>query len=348
MPKSLVRRALQGYKPYVPGEQPPDGEGWVKLNTNEAPLPPSPRVLEAIRAAADESLRLYPSPTAAPARAAIARRFDLDPAQVALGNGGDELIEMCFRAFAGAGETVAYPTPTYPLLEPLCRVHEAVASTHPTEHPSELPQSLGADPARLKFIVNPNSPTGALFAREDVEAVVAASSGVVVIDEAYVDFAPHSCLPLLGRYSNVLLLRTFSKSYALAGMRIGFALGSGELIEALDSVKDSYNLDRLAIVAAVAAIEDEDHHRRIVDEVVTNRKSLAASLERLGFEVVPSATNFVFARPPKPAHDVVAALRERKILVRHYDREPIAGWLRITIGTRDQHEKLLSALKEML
>ena len=348
MPKSLVRRSLQGYTPYVPGEQPPDGEGWVKLNTNEAPLPPSRRVLEAIRVAADESLRLYPSPTARPAREAIARHFHLDPSHVALGNGGDELIEMCFRAFAGPGETVAYPTPTYPLLEPLARLHETRISTHPTEQAWELPPSLGADEARLKFVVNPNSPTGALFDRDAVEAVVAASPGVVVIDEAYVDFAPQSALPLLERYPNALLLRTFSKSYALAGMRIGFALGSEDLIDALDSVKDSYNLDRLAIVAAVAAIEDEEYHRRIVDEVVSNREQLSRSLEELRFEVVPSSTNFVFARPPRPAHEVVAALRERKILVRHYDRQPIAGWLRITVGTLDQQAKLLSALKEIL
>ena len=255
---------------------------------------------------------------------------------------------MCFRAFAGPGDTVAYPTPTYPLLEPLARVHQATVSTHPIEDPSELPPSLAADPARLKFVVNPNSPTGALFGRDAVEAVVAASSGVVVIDEAYVDFAPHSCLPLADRYPNVLVLRTLSKSYALAGMRIGFALGSEELIEALDSVKDSYNLDRLAIVAAVAAVEDEEYHRRIVDEVVTNREHLSSELERLGFELVRSATNFIFARPPMPAASVAAALRERQILVRHYDREPIAGWLRITVGTRDQHAKLLSALKEIL
>ena len=348
MPKSLVRKALQGYQPYVPGEQPPDGEGWVKLNTNESPLPPSPRVLEAIKAAANESLRLYPSPTAAPARAAIARHFEVDASRVAVGNGGDELIEMCFRAFTGPGETVAYATPTYPLLEPLSRMHDARASTHPTELPWELPASLGADPARLKFIVNPNSPTGALFDRAQIEAVVAASSGVVAIDEAYVDFAPHSCVPLLERHPNVLLLRTFSKSYALAGMRIGFALGSAELIEALDSVKDSYNVDRLAIVAAVAAIEDEAHHRKIVDEVVSHREALSGSLATLGFESVPSSTNFVFVKPPKPAAEVVAGLRQRKILVRHYDREPIAGWIRITVGTRDQHEKLLAALKEIL
>jgi histidinol-phosphate aminotransferase len=348
MPKSVLRQSLQGFQPYVPGEQPPDGEGWVKLNTNESPLPPSPKVLEAIRNAADESLRLYPSPTAAPAREAVATHFGVDPSHVTLGNGGDELIELCFRAFAGAGDSVAYLTPTYPLFDPLCRIHGAVASTHPTELPWELPPGLGADPAPLKFIVNPNSPTGALFDPPAVEAAVAASSGVVAIDEAYVDFAPRSSLPLLERYDNVLLLRTFSKSYGLAGMRIGFALGSVELIEAMEAVKDSYNLDRLAIVAAAAAIQDEEHHKRLVDEVVRNRAGLSAELEKLGFEVVPSATNFVFARPPKPALEVAEGLRERKILVRHYDREPIAGWIRITVGTREQHARLLNALKEIL
>jgi histidinol-phosphate aminotransferase len=348
MPKSVVRKALQGFQPYVPGEQPPDGEGWIKLNTNESPLPPSPKVLEAIKEAATDALRLYPSPTAAPARRAIARRFGVDPSQVVVGNGGDELIEMCFRAFAGAGDRVAYPTPTYPLLEPLCRVHEAVASVHPTEEFSELPPSLAADPAPLKFIVNPNSPTGALFPAPEVEAVVAASPGVVVIDEAYVDFAPQSGLDLLNRFENVLLLRTFSKSYGLAGMRIGFALGQRDVVEALKSVKDSYNVDRLAIVAAVAAIEDDAHHRKLVAEVVRNRGELAAALADMGFEVVPSAANFVFVRPPKPAAEVVLALRERKILVRHYDREPIAGWMRITVGTRDQHKALLAALEEIL
>lgn len=348
MPKSLVRKALQGYQPYVPGEQPPDREGWVKLNTNESPLPPSPRVIQAIKDAADETLRLYPSPSAAPAREAIGRRFGVSPEQVIVGNGGDELIELCFRAFAGAGDTVAYPTPTYPLLEPLCRLHEARPSTHPTELFGELPVSLGPDPSPLKFVVNPNSPTGALFSAEAVEAVVAASSGVVAIDEAYVDFAPRNGLPLIERHPNVLLLRTFSKSYGLAGLRIGFALGPPDLIEALSSVKDSYNVDRLAIAAAVAAIGHEEHHRNLVGQVVRNRTELADALTGLGFEVVPSATNFVFARPPKPAGEVVAGLRERRILVRHYDREPIAGWLRITVGTREQHEKLHDALKEIL
>ena len=348
MPKSVLRKTLEGFHPYVPGEQPPDGEGWVKLNTNESPLPPSPRVIQAIKDAANDNLRLYPSPTAAPARVAIARRFGLEPAQVTLGNGGDELIELCFRAFADAGDRVAFPPPTYPLFEPLCRIHEVAPSAHPTEMFDELPVSLGPDPAPLKFIVNPNSPTGALFDVAAVEAAVTASSGVVAIDEAYVDFAPRSALGLLSNYDNVVLLRTFSKSYGLAGMRIGFALGSRDVIEALDSVKDSYNLDRLAIAASVAAIDDEEHHRALVGEVVRNREQLARELAELGFDVVPSSTNFVFAKPPRPAIGVVEALRERRILVRHYDREPIAGWIRVTVGTRDQHQTLLAALNELL
>jgi histidinol-phosphate aminotransferase len=350
MSKSVIRRALQGFQAYTPGEQPPDGEGWVKLNTNESPLPPSPKVIEAIKAAATDSLRLYPSPTAQPAREAIARKFGLEAFQVTVGNGGDELIEMCFRAFVDAGDSVAFPIPTYPLFEPLCRMHEVIPSRHEGEDFSDLPPSLDMDPSPLKFIVNPNSPTGALFHARHVENVVAKSAGVVVIDEAYVDFAHRSAVELLKSYDNVLLLRTFSKSYSLAGMRIGFALGSRGLIEALDAVKESYNVDRLAIAAAVAAIEDEAHHQKIVEEVVENRTELGAQLENMKFVVAPSSANFVFVQPPinTSALALSSALRERKILVRHYDREPISGWIRITIGTREQHEALLAALKEIL
>jgi histidinol-phosphate aminotransferase len=350
MPKSFLRKSLAGFRPYIPGEQPPDGEGWVKLNTNESPLPPSSRVIEAIKAAADDSLRLYPSPTAAPARQAIAAHFGLDPAQVTLGNGGDELIEMSLRAFAGAGDSVAYPTPTYPLLEPLCRLHEAVPSPHPTNEMFTWSTELMEDPAPLKFLVNPNSPTGTWHGATSVEHAVYRSRGVVVLDEAYVDFAFESQVGLLAKHDNLVILRTMSKSYALAGMRIGYALASRELIADLDAVKDSYNMDRLAIVAATAAIKDEEHHRKIVDHVVAERRWLEMQLHGLGFEHSPSEANFVFVKPP-PGNSAAAladALRERRILVRHYDRDPIAGWFRITVGTRDQHERLLEALKEIL
>jgi len=350
MSKSFLRKSLQGFEPYVPGEQPADGEDWIKLNTNESPLPPSPRVIEAIKAATDESLRLYPSPTAAPARQAIAKHFGLAPMQVTLGNGADELIEMCLRAFAGAGDRVAYPTPTYPLLEPLCRLHDAVPSPNPSGELFTWSPELMDDPAPLKFLVNPNSPTGTWHGGPSVERVVKRSKGVVVLDEAYVDFAFESQVALLAKHDNLLILRTMSKSYALAGMRIGFALGSPELIAALDAVKDSYNLDRLAIVAATAAIQDEEHHRKIVDHVVGERRWLELQLHELGFEHSPSEANFVFVKPTmgNVGAAVVDALRQRRILVRYYDRDPIAGWCRITVGTRVQHERLLSALKEIL
>ena len=350
MPESFLKKALRDFHPYVPGEQPPDGEGWVKLNTNESPLPPSPRVLQAIRQAATDELRLYPSPTAAPARHAIAAYHRVHPEQVTLGNGGDELIEMCFRAFAGAGDRVAYPTPTYPLLEPLCRIHEAVPAPHATGHEGVWTQDFAGDPAPLKFIVNPNSPTGTWAGPVAVEKVIEASSGVVVVDEAYVDFAPASSMDLIPRYENMLVLRTLSKSYALAGMRIGYAVGNRDLIAALEAVKDSYNLDRLAIAAAVAAVEDEEHHRKIVDFVVAEREWLTGQLRDQRFEISPSQANFVFVKPPagSSAAAVADALREQQILVRRYDLDPIAGWLRITVGTRAQHERLLTVLKEIL
>ncbi len=350
MQKSFLKKALEGYQPYTPGEQPPDSEDWVKLNTNESPLPPSPKVIEAIKTAAGESLRLYPSPTAAPARKAIAEHFGLDTNQVGLGNGADELIEMCFRAFVGAGDRVAYSTPTYPLLDPLCQVHEVIPSTHPTAEGWTWTEDLFEDPAPLKFLVNPNSPTGTHHGKLSVGRVLARSRGVVVLDEAYVDFAPESQLDLIGKFPNLIILRTMSKSYALAGMRIGFALANADLIAALDAVKDSYNMDRLAIVAAVAAIEDEAHHRKIVDYVVGERAWLEEQLRGEGFEHSPSAANFAFVKPPQgsSAAAVADALRERRVLIRHYHREPIAGWFRITIGTREQHQRLLAALKEIL
>jgi histidinol-phosphate aminotransferase len=352
MPSRFLKASLRDSHPYVPGEQPPDGEDWVKLNTNESPLPPSPKVIEAINAAAGDALRLYPSPSAMPARRAIAKRFGVDPEEVALGNGADEVIDMCFRAFAAADDRVAFCRPTYPVFEPMCRIHDAVPAVHSLDESFHWDDRFAYDPAPLKFLVNPNSPTGTWADPAEVEKVVEVSRGVVALDEAYVDFSPFGWQGLLGlqrRYKNLLVMRTFSKSYALAGMRIGFAIGSPELIAGLDAVKDSYNIDRLAIAAAVAAVEDVEHHRQIVDFVVGEREWLGERLAELGFESSPSKTNFVFVKPPRISGASVAdALREQRILIRRYDLEPIAGWLRITIGTRAQHERLLAALKEIL
>jgi histidinol-phosphate aminotransferase len=346
----FLKPSLQGFAPYVPGQQPDDLEHWIKLNTNESPHPPSGRVLDAIKSAADEMLRLYPAPMADRAAIAIGRSLGFDQGWIRLGNGEDELIAMCFRAFAGAGRAVAFTWPTYPLLQPLCGIHDATPSPHPLEHGWALPASLAADPAPLKFLVNPNSPTGTWYPREEVERVVEASRGVVVIDEAYVDFAPESRLDLVRDHDNLLVLRTMSKSYALAGMRIGFAVGHPELLSGLDLVKDSYNLDRLAIVAAAAAAEDRNWRDHLVSRVIADREWFADELKSLDFEVSPSAANFVFVRPPEgiSAEQVFDGLRERRILVRHFAKAPLDGWLRISIGTRPQLRRVLKSIEEIL
>jgi histidinol-phosphate aminotransferase len=307
-------------------------------------------VIEAIKQASDESLRLYPSPTAAPARAAIANRFGLRAEQIALGNGSDELLAMAFRAFVDPGQPVAFAIPTYPILGPLAGIHGAEVRSHPLTDGWQLPPALAADSAPLKFIVNPNSPTGTFYSHEAISAVVKESSGVVVLDEAYVDFGPKSGIDLLDRFDNLLILRTMSKSYALCGMRIGWAMGNPELIAALDTVKDSYNLNRLAIVAAVAAIEDREYHAQLVAKVIESRIWLEAELRNLGFRVEPSETNFLFVRPPEgtSAATVFEVLKKARILVRSFDRPPTEGWLRITIGTPAELETLVAALTRLL
>ncbi len=350
MPSRFLKPSLRGFAPYQPGHQPPDGERWIKLNTNESPYPPSPRVLAALRAAVDDSLRLYPPPLADSAAAALAAAHQLPAGWVRLGNGADELIDMCCRAFAGAGDRVAFTWPTYPLLEPLCGIQELIPVRHPLGPGWSLPPSLAGDPAPLKFLVNPNSPTGTWYPREEVESVVSASTGVVVLDEAYVDFAPESRLDLVSRHENLVILRTMSKSYGLAGMRIGFALANPDLLSALDTVKDSYNLDRLAVVAATAAAGDLAYRDSVVDRVVADRDWFAAELQAIDFEVSPSAANFVFTRPPEgvSAAAVVEHLRTRRILVRYFTQAPLEGWLRITVGTREQLQQVLKAITEVL
>ena len=348
---SYVKAALRKFAPYTPGLQPAEEEGWVKLNTNESPWPPSPRVIQALRSGVGENLRLYPDPLSRGARSAIARHHGVGEDQVALGNGADELIELCFRAFTGKGQAVALLQPTYPVYEPVAAVHECRVSRHPYTADDTLPESFAADEAPLKFVANPNSPTGIWLDRQAVLEVVNGSSGVVALDEAYVDFAPEERIDLIREgHENLLAIRTFSKSYALAGMRLGYALGTPELIAALDLVKDSYNVNRLGAVAAVAAIEDGEYHDALVEFVLQQRKALTAGLRARGFEVLPSAANFVFCRPPAShrAAEVAAALSERQVLVRHYQQEPVSGWLRITVGTSEQHEALLRTLEEIV
>lgn len=341
---SRYRRASLGADfGYVPGEQPPDDGEWLKLNTNESPLPPSPRVAAAVAEAA-AGLRRYPDPFGEPLRSALARRHGVSPEQVLVVNGADQAIDCCFRAFCEPGDTVVYPTPSYSLFPVLARMFAVNATELPLDEGYALPAALGTAPGELRFAVNPNSPTGVWMAPEALEELFAAAPGVVVVDEAYCDFAPESCIPLLRRHENWLVLRTFSKAHALAGLRVGYAVGSPALVADLAAVKDSYPIDRCAIAGAMAALDDEAHHRRIVDTVCGERERVSQRLRGAGWEVAPSHANFVFARPAGgDALGALHRLREAKILVRHFSSLP--DRLRISIGSAVENDRLLAALE---
>ena len=329
---------------YVPGEQPADGAAWIKLNTNESPLPPSPQVAPAV-AQAVGSLRRYPDPRGEPLRSALARHHGLSPEAVVVGNGADQILECCFRAFADPGDTVVLTRPTYSLLPLLARLGGARAESVAISDDGSLPEALAAIPGVMRILCNPNSPTGSWALPSAVESRLGEASSVVVIDEAYCDFAPASCLPLLAGHQNWLVVRTFAKSYALAGLRVGYALGAPDLIADLSAVLESYPVDRLALAAAAAALADQPHHRRIVDAVVSEREPLAAALRGAGWDVGESQANFVLGKPPGgDAVGVAAELRAQHILVRHFPDGDHADRLRITVGTPDENGALLRAL----
>ena len=342
---SRYRRASLGPDfGYVPGEQPPDGAGWLKLNTNEAPLPPSPAVAAAVAGAVAE-LRRYPDPFAEPLRSAIAALPGVAPAQVFVGNGADQVIDCCFRAFCEPGDSIVEPEPTYSLFGVLAAQFGVTVRRVPLAADFSLPAAIGEQPrAPLRIVVNPNSPTGWWTAPEDLEELLGEVTGVVAVDEAYCDFAPASGLPLLGRHDNWLVLRTLSKSHALAGLRVGYAVGPADLVADLAAVKDSYPVDRCAIAGAAAALADVEHHRRIVDTVVAERARLTTRLRSAGWDVPESGANFVFTRPPDgDALAAMARLREQRILVRYFDGAH-PDRLRISVGSAAEMDRLFAAL----
>ncbi|MGH7686999.1 MAG: pyridoxal phosphate-dependent aminotransferase [Candidatus Dormibacteria bacterium] len=344
---SRFRRASLGPDfGYTPGEQ-PEGDEWLKLNTNEAPLQPSPAVVPAVAAAAKE-LRRYPNPYGEPLRSALALHHGVEPPEVFVANGADQVLDCCYRAFAEPGAAVVHGTPTYSLLPVLARVFSLRDIALPLGGDGTLPQELATTEAPLRVVVNPNSPTGLWIAPDALEQQLAAAAGVVVIDEAYCDFAPASVVPLLSRHPSWLVVRTFSKGYALAGLRVGYAVGGAGVIADLLAVKDSYPVDRCAIAGAAAALGDIEHHSRLVETVRTQRARLTDALRGAGWDVLPSQTNFVFARPPASLHAsaVAAGLRERRILVRHFSHPGIDDRLRITVGDAAAIDRLLAGIAE--
>ena len=351
-PNRFWSRLARELHPYVPGEQ-PRMSNLVKLNTNENPFGPSPRVSAAIRAEAAETLRLYPDPEAVALRQALAAYHGVRPEQVFVGNGSDEVLAHAFVALLKQDAPLLFPDITYGFFPAWCRLFGIVAETVPLDSALRIRIADYARPAGAIIIPNPNAPTGIALSRAEIAALLDAHPGQpVVVDEAYVDFGAETAIPLVASHPNLLVVRTMSKSRALAGLRVGYAIGDAGLIEALSRVKDSFNsypLGRPAQVGAVAALEDEAYFQKSLAMVIEERDRLTQALTRLGFDVLPSAANFVFARhPARAGAELAADLRAQAVLVRHFARPRISDYLRITVGTSAQTDVLLAALARCL
>ncbi|MEW6512849.1 MAG: histidinol-phosphate transaminase [Pseudomonadota bacterium] len=347
---SATVRALQ---PYVPGEQ-PKLANLVKLNTNENPYGPSPKALTAMQGEVGDTLRLYPDPESTRLREAIANFFGgIEPGQVFVGNGSDEVLAHIFMALLKHDQPILFPDITYSFYPVYCKLYGVEYKTVPLDNSFALRATDYAQPNGGIIFPNPNAPTGRTLPLADIEALLQANpDAVVVVDEAYIDFGGESAIPLVNRYSNLLVVQTLSKSRSLAGLRVGFAIGHADLIDGLQRVKNSFNsypLDRMAIAGATAAIEDREWFDRTRQAVIRTRETLTQNLEALGFEVLPSAANFVFARHPRhDAEKSALALRHRGIIVRHFKLPRIEQFLRITVGTDEQCATLIAALKEIV
>lgn len=347
--------------PYVPGEQPKLAR-LIKLNTNENPYPPSPHVRAAILAELGEPtedaarLRLYPDPNADLLKQSIARRYALRPEQVFVGNSSDEVLAHTFQALLKHDAPLLFPDITYSFYPVYCGLYGISYRNVPLTEDFSLDPAAYCDPAHAVggiIFPNPNAPTGRLLPLAAIEQMAQARpDSVIVVDEAYIDFGGISAVGLTQRYDNILVIHTLSKSRALAGLRVGYALGHEQLIEALERVKNSFNsypLDRLALAGAVAAIEDEAYFQARCAQVIASRETLDSALQGLGFEVLPSAANFVFVRhPQRDAAELAQALRLRSIIVRHFKQARIAQFLRISIGTEEECLSLVTALRDIL
>ena len=347
----MFRASIKKMRPYTPGEQPGPRERLIKLNTNENPYPPSPKVKRAVTEAANAALRLYPAPRADSFIERASKLYGVPTEMILAGNGSDELLAMLFRATLGRGDTVAYPTPTYSLYDTLAAVQEAKVLRFPFGRDFVVPiAALGRARARLTIICNPNSPSGTLTPVRTLAALARKLRGrLLVIDEAYVDFADDNALRLLKTHRNVVILRTLSKAFSLAGMRLGLALAHREIIEALMKVKDSYNLSRINLAGGAAALSDAAWMKRNVEKVKKTRAIVEARLRKMGFEVPVSQANFVLARMEgRDMGSIVRGLRRAGILVRYFSIPSLRDAMRISIGTPAEMAALLKALEPLV
>ena len=348
----FLNERYRAMKAYTPGEQPRDMR-YIKLNTNESPFPPSPKVMKALTRAEVLKLNLYSDPTCAALNAAIAKHFELQPENVLSGNGSDEVLAFAFQAFFEEGGTVLFPDITYSFYPVYCNMFGIHYRTVPLQDDFTIPveKMLGDNDGVV--ITNPNAPTGIELDQASLRRILEGNPDVVVIvDEAYIDFGGTSALPLLDEYPNLLVVQTMSKSRALAGMRVGFAFGSENLIQGLNCVKNSinsYTIDQLAILAGVAAVEDGDYFTQRCAQVAATRDRTSETLRELGFTVLPSKSNFIFiTHPERPARKLFADLREAGILVRYFDLPRIDNFLRVTIGSEEEMEKFCATMKRFV
>jgi histidinol-phosphate aminotransferase len=343
----FFRPNIDALAAYVPGEQPRE-DGVIKLNTNENPYPPSPKVYAALRRAINPTLRLYPEPLSDSLRAAAAAVYGVRVENIIAGNGSDELLSMLLRCFVGPQDKVAFPGPTYSLYDTLVEIQDGIAARVKYAEDFSIPETLAEQNAALTFLCNPNAPSGTLVSLSDIAKLAGAVRGILVVDEAYVDFAATegaSAIPLIRQIPNLVVLRTFSKSFSLAGMRIGLAFAPEAIIAGIMKVKDSYNVNRLSLVAAAAALEDMAWMNRNSERIQRSRKRLTAALKRLGFQVYPSHANFVLARKPqRNLQSIYQRLKQLKIFVRYFDTPGLQDCLRITVGTPKEINALIAAL----
>ena len=347
-----ISSRLASLQAYVPGEQPADME-YIKLNTNESPYPPPPGVINAVSGAEIAKLNLYPNPDGARLVKRLADFYSVKPENVIIGNGSDELLAFAFLAFGDAEHGVCFPDITYGFYPVYAALYDIPARQIPLRDDFTIDIADYRNAGSNIVLANPNAPTGIALPLSDIEEVVESNSGhIVLIDEAYTDFGAESAVPLTGKYENLIVMHTYSKFRSMAGARMAYAIAQAPLIEDLNKIKysfNSYNVNRLTQIAGEAALDEDDYFREMCRRVVDTREYTAASLRELGFSMTESSANFLFARNPRIQGKMLyAALKERGVLVRHFDKPRISDYLRITIGTREHMDALLSAITDIL
>lgn len=346
--RGVVRKNIRNMSGYVPGEQ-PGKRKFIKLNTNENPYPPSPKVLEALKSHGLRDLGLYPDPDLHPLIKKASKTYSLPEEAILAGNGSDELLSILTRVFVGEGDRVVYPYPTYTLYETLVDIQGGKSIQVPYPDDYSLPQGISSRKGKILFLANPNSPSGTFLPTPIIARVAKTFSGIVVVDEAYVDFAEDSSIGLVMRNENLVVLRTMSKSFSLAGLRLGISFAAPWIIEEMRKVKDSYNVNRMTMTAGCAALGHISWMRKNVRKIIRTRKRLTEGLENLGFSVFPSSANFILARVRGQRLDwLFQELKKRKILVRYFDTERLYDCLRVTVGTNEEVSTLIANLEMIL